>query len=50
MGGVVPNQFFLCTKPSTVNKKSLTVSSGSKELLEFPVQKADYILKYKLVT
>lgn len=45
MGGEVPKSCYFSCKPVTTNKKTLSVSSGSKEDLEFPVEKAGSVLK-----
>ena len=46
MGGEVPKSYYFSGKPETTNKKSLTVSSGSKEHLEFKIEHAGAVLKY----
>lgn len=45
MGGEVPKSYYFTRKSDTTNKTSLTVSSGSKEQLEFPVTQAGSVLK-----
>lgn len=45
MGGEVPKSYYFAGKPDSTNKKSLTVSSGSKEQLEFPVAQVGSVLK-----
>lgn len=45
MGGEVPKSYYFSCKPDTANKKTLSVSSGSKEHLEFQVEKAGSVLK-----
>lgn len=45
MGGEVPKSYYFSEKPSTANKTPLSVSSGSKERLEFDVKKAGSTLK-----
>ena len=45
MGGFVPNSFYMTEKPDTANKKSLEISRGSKEHLEYPVKEAGSVLK-----
>lgn len=44
MGGEVPKSYYLSGKVDNKNKKPLEISRGSKELLEFQVQKAGDIL------
>uniref|UniRef100_A0A0P5N3Q7 Cral/trio domain-containing protein n=2 Tax=Daphnia magna TaxID=35525 RepID=A0A0P5N3Q7_9CRUS len=46
MGGEVPKSYYFAGKPDSTNKKSLTVSSGSKEQLEFPVTQVGSVLKW----
>lgn len=46
MGGEVPKSYYFSGKPDTTNKKSLTISSGSKEHLEIQVKDAGALLKY----
>jgi metal transporter CNNM len=46
MGGVVPKSCYFSCKPDISNKKSLSISRGSKEHLEFPVKEAGAVLKY----
>ncbi|KZS17843.1 putative SEC14 protein 2 [Daphnia magna] len=46
MGGEVPKSYYFSCKPDTANKKTLSVSSGSKEHLEFQVDKAGSVLKW----
>jgi hypothetical protein len=46
MGGVVPKSYYFSSKHDTTNKKSLSISRGSKEQLEFQVKEASSILKY----
>jgi hypothetical protein len=45
MGGVVPKSYYFSSKPDTTNKKSLSISRGSKEQLEFQVKEAATVLK-----
>jgi hypothetical protein len=46
MGGVVPKSYYFGgNKPDVGNKKSLSISRGSKEKLEFQVKEASTILK-----
>jgi hypothetical protein len=45
MGGEVPRSYYLNNKPDTTNKKSLTISRGSKEQLEIQITQAGAILK-----
>jgi hypothetical protein len=45
MGGEVPKSYYFSGKPDTANKKSLSISSGSKEHLEFKVERSGDILK-----
>uniref|UniRef100_A0A0P5M7D1 Cral/trio domain-containing protein n=1 Tax=Daphnia magna TaxID=35525 RepID=A0A0P5M7D1_9CRUS len=46
MGGEVPKSYYFSGKPDTTNKKSLTISSGSKEHLEIQVKDAGALLKW----
>ncbi|XP_046460746.1 SEC14-like protein 2 [Daphnia pulex] len=46
MGGEVPKSYYFSGKPDTANKKSLSISSGSKEHLEFKVERSGDILKW----
>ncbi|XP_046460749.1 SEC14-like protein 2 [Daphnia pulex] len=46
MGGEVPKSYYFSGKPDTANKKSLSISSGSKEHLEFKVDQVGAILKW----
>ena len=46
MGGEVPKSYYFSGKPDNNNKKSLTVASGSKEHLEFKVERAGDVLKW----
>lgn len=46
MGGEVPKSYYLNGKSSTNDKKCLSISSGSKEHLEFQVKNAGTILKW----
>ncbi|XP_046460719.1 SEC14-like protein 2 [Daphnia pulex] len=47
MGGVVPKSYYFSgNKPDVGNKKSLSISRGSKEQLEFQVNQASSILKW----
>jgi hypothetical protein len=46
MGGEVPRSYYLDTKPDPTNKKTFTVSRGSKEQLEIQIKQAGAILKY----
>lgn len=45
MGGEVPKSYYLNGKSSTNDKKCLSISSGSKEHLEFQVKNAGTVLK-----
>lgn len=45
MGGEVPKSYYFSGKPDTSNKKSLTITSGSKEHLEFKVDHPGDVLK-----
>jgi hypothetical protein len=46
MGGEVPRSYYLDAKPDPTNKKTFTVSRGSKEQLEIQIKQAGAILKY----
>jgi hypothetical protein len=46
MGGEVPRSYYLNVKPDPTNKKTFTVSRGSKEQLEIQIKQARAILKY----
>ncbi|XP_045023326.1 SEC14-like protein 2 [Daphnia magna] len=46
MGGEVPKSYYFSGKPDTSNKKSLTITSGSKEHLEFKVDHQGDVLKW----
>ncbi len=50
MGGEVPKSYYFSGKPDTKNKKSLEISRGSKEHLEYPVKEAGSVLKYIITT
>lgn len=50
MGGEVPKTYYFSGKLDTTNKKVLSVSSGSKETLDFEVKKAGVVLKYLIIT
>ncbi|XP_046633856.1 SEC14-like protein 2 [Daphnia pulicaria] len=50
MGGVVPKSCYFSCKPDISNKKSLSISRGSKEHLEFPVKEAGAVLKWDFHT
>lgn len=45
MGGEVPKCYYRTSKLDATNKNCLTISSGSKEQLEFQVTQAGDILK-----
>jgi hypothetical protein len=45
MGGEVPKSYYFSGKPDTTHKKSLTISSGSKEHLEFKIEQSGAVLK-----
>jgi hypothetical protein len=45
MGGEVPKSYYFSGKPDTTNKKTLTISSGSKEHLEFKVEQVGAVIK-----
>jgi hypothetical protein len=45
MGGVVPKSYYFSGKSDTTNKTPLTVANGSKEHLEFQVNKSGDVLK-----
>lgn len=45
MGGEVPKSYYFSGKLDTANKKSLSISRGSKEHLEFNVTEAKSMLK-----
>ena len=45
MGGTVPKSYYMINKLDTRNKKSLSISRGGKETLEFEVKEAGSVLK-----
>lgn len=45
LGGEVPRSYYFSGKPDTSYKKSLTISSGNKEHLEFKVENEGDVLK-----
>ena len=45
MGREVPQSYYVNGKPDTTNKKPLVVPNGSKQLLDFQIDKAGAILK-----
>ena len=47
MGGEVPKSYYMSNKLNMRNKKSLSISRGDKETLEFCVKVAGSVLKYK---
>ncbi|EFX85553.1 hypothetical protein DAPPUDRAFT_222572 [Daphnia pulex] len=50
MGGEVPRSYYLDAKPDPTNKKTFTVSRGSKEQLEIQIKQAGAILKWDFYT
>ncbi|XP_046461159.1 SEC14-like protein 4 [Daphnia pulex] len=50
MGGEVPRSYYLDVKPDPTNKKTFTISRGSKEQLEIQIKQAGAILKWDFYT